>query len=434
MSANHPWLGPVADGFRIGRLKHVLSSLKSGGTPESGNPAYWAEDGTPWVAISDMSGTDRVEFTSKSVTDAGIADKRLQILQPGTLLYSMYASLGHVSELAIPATTNQAILGLTFAGFMSRRYAFWQLKALQPYVVETASSNTQDNLNAEKVRNLPFVVPPTDEQHRIANFLDEQTARIDALIAEKERLVQRLDELRDAICRSALTRGLVPKPRFVESGQQFLGAIPAHWKVLPWKRLGYFTGGTGFPIEYQGVMTEELPFFKVKDLDAVDLLQPLTEADNTVSRETATKLRATVFPAGTLTFAKVGAALLLLRVRRLGVPGCLDNNMMAFIPDEAVVDPLFAQLALSLLPLDWLVNPGAVPSVSASQVGEVKVALPALDEQRQIAAYVQSKFVEFAGVRSHLHEHIARLREYRSSLISAAVTGQLDLSTFKAAA
>ncbi|MFY3384707.1 restriction endonuclease subunit S [Paracidovorax sp. MALMAid1276] len=285
----------------------------------------------------------------------------------------------------------------------------------------------------EFTRDFKTPWPTPAEQERIANFLDEQTARIDALIAEKERLLQSLDELRDATCRSAFTRGLVSKTPLVESGEQFLGEIPVHWKVLPWKRLGYFTGGAGFPIEYQGVTTEELPFFKVKDLDAADLLHPLTETDNTVSRETATKLRANVFPVGTLTFAKVGAALLLMRVRRLGVPGCLDNNMMAFIPDQAVVDPLFAQLALGLLPLDWLVNPGAVPSVSASQVGEVKVALPALNEQRQIAAYVQSKFAEFAGVRSHLHEHIGRLREYRSSLISAAVTGQLDLSTFKAA-
>lgn len=285
----------------------------------------------------------------------------------------------------------------------------------------------------EFTRDFKTPWPERDDQERIANFLDEQTARIDALIAEKERLLQSLDELRDATCRSAFTRGLVSKTPLVESGEQFLGEIPVHWKVLPWKRLGYFTGGAGFPIEYQGVTTEELPFFKVKDLDAADLLHPLTETDNTVSRETATKLRANVFPVGTLTFAKVGAALLLMRVRRLGVPGCLDNNMMAFIPDQAVVDPLFAQLALGLLPLDWLVNPGAVPSVSASQVGEVKVALPALNEQRQIAAYVQSKFAEFAGVRSHLHEHIGRLREYRSSLISAAVTGQLDLSTFKAA-
>lgn len=312
------------------------------------------------------------------------------------------------------------------------RWLFW---ALQTLGLDVHSEDTGvPGLSREKAYQAKLPVPSFVEQQRIANFLDEQTARIDALIAEKERLLQCLDELRDATCRSAFTRGLVSKTPLVESGEQFLGEIPVHWKVLPWKRLGYFTGGAGFPIEYQGVTTEELPFFKVKDLDAADLLHPLTETDNTVSRETATKLRANVFPVGTLTFAKVGAALLLMRVRRLGVPGCLDNNMMAFIPDQAVVDPLFAQLALGLLPLDWLVNPGAVPSVSASQVGEVKVALPALNEQRQIAAYVQSKFAEFAGVRSHLHEHIGRLREYRSSLISAAVTGQIDLSTFKAAA
>jgi len=227
----HPWLGAVAGGIRVGRLKHVLTALRSGGTPESGNSAFWAEDGTPWVAISDMSGTERIESTSKSVTQAGIADKRLEVLQPGTLLYSIYASLGHVSELAIPATTNQAILGLSFDEAVARRYAFWQLKALQPYVVESASSNTQDNLNAEKVRNLPFAIPSIAHQTRIANFLDEKTARIDALIAEKERLVERVGEQADAqvsdlVCGSGLSH-----ESYRETGWRFLPKIPAHWQL-----------------------------------------------------------------------------------------------------------------------------------------------------------------------------------------------------------
>lgn len=400
---------------------------------------YDGADGIPLVRILDIESGNVAEHQLDHISPAQSREFSRTILATGDLICSVVGTLGET--FVVPSSLQGANLSRALARIQltpetDTRYIQYCIAAPQfsQFVDLNTEGAAQKVLNLGTLSELPIPIRENGLQSQIANFLDEQTARIDALIAEKERLVQSLDELREATCRSALTRGLVSKTQLVESGAQFLGEIPAHWKVLPWKRLGHFTGGAGFPIEYQGITTEELPFFKVKDLDAADLLHPLTETDNTVSRETATKLRANVFPVGTLTFAKVGAALLLLRVRRLGVPGCLDNNMMAFISDEAVVDPLFAQLALGLLPLDWLVNPGAVPSVSASQVGEVKVALPSLDEQRQIAEYVQSKSSEFAGVRSHLREHIGRLREYRSSLISSAVTGQLDLSTFKAAA
>ena len=334
-----------------------------------------------------------------------------------------------------PAVCSNFVARMPVAAECDSRFVNYVFRAMYsegrniPHIKQTSGIQ---NLDSESYLNELAWLPDKGTQKAIANFLDEQTARIDALIAEKERLIALVDELRDGVCRDALSRGHATSIQLVDSGDQFVGRIPAHWSVLPWKRLGQFTGGAGFPVEYQGVATEELPFFKVKDLDAENLLEPLTETDNTVSRETAAKLRATVFNPGTLTFAKVGAALLLLRVRRLGVPCCIDNNMMAFVPNESVVYPIFAQLALGNLPLDWLVNPGAVPSVSASQVGDVKLALPGIEEQRSIANFVLTKFDEYSRMHSHLLEHVLRLREYRSSLISAAVTGQLNIDDFQA--
>lgn len=146
---------------RIGgppRLKHHLSAMFSGGTPETGNQEFWSTDesGIPWVAIGDMSGRERVESTQKCITEAGRQSRGLTLISQGTLIYSMYASLGHVAELAIPATINQALLGFQFKSGVNQQYVKWQLRHLQARIVEESSSNTQDNLNAEKVRNLPF--------------------------------------------------------------------------------------------------------------------------------------------------------------------------------------------------------------------------------------------------------------------------------------
>ena len=138
------------------RLKHILVGLVSGGTPDTNNDEYWADsdEGVAWVAIGDMSTKALVATTEKRVTESGIASKRLHVMPPGTLIYSMYASIGHVAELAIPATINQALLGFEFINDVNSSFVKWWLRHLQPLLLAEASSNTQDNLNAEKVRNL----------------------------------------------------------------------------------------------------------------------------------------------------------------------------------------------------------------------------------------------------------------------------------------
>lgn len=413
----HPWLGAVADGIRVGRLKHVLSALRSGGTPESGNPTFWAENGTPWVAISDMSGTERVESTSKFVTSAGIADKRLEVLQPGTLLYSMYASLGHVSELAIPATTNQAILGLSFAGTVYRRYAFWQLKALQPYVVESASSNTQDNLNAEKVRNLPFAIPPVAQQERIANFLDEQTARIDALIAEKERLIELLAEQRLSVSERVIaTHKGIPR-----------GKLRFYADLLP---------GYAFPSDEFSRNSSDLPLLR-----GVNVAPGSIRWDDVVYWPATCEgsLERFRLRVGDVIFGmdrpwiSTGArvamvddasagALLLQRVCRLrGAEGMSQRFLFYALASDEFRQSIEVDL-----------TGVSVPHISPEQILSFKVPVLSPDEQQARCDAADREVRRIGDLEAHATEMLDRLREYRSSLISAAVTGQLNISDFKA--
>lgn len=161
-----------------------------------------------------MSTKDRVEVTEKRITESGIASKRLCVLPPGTLIYSMYASMGHVAELAIPATINQALLGLEFADGVEWGFAKWWLRHLQPLLIAEASSNTQDNLNADKVRNLPFPKIEFRHQSCIGNYLDKETARIDSLISEKERmLVLSWKKVPRSPHQPPCHPGLIPTPR-----------------------------------------------------------------------------------------------------------------------------------------------------------------------------------------------------------------------------
>lgn len=270
-------------------------------------------------------------------------------------------------------------------------------------------------------------VPPLKQQRAIADFLDEKTAAIDALIEKKERLIALLAEKRAALIHQAVTKGLDPTVPMKPSGIPWIGDVPAHWDVKRVKHLGKLKGGAGFPDDEQGVEGEDIPFFKVKHLGTVGEGEALVSSDDTVSATTARRLRAHVFPKGAIVFAKVGAALLLRRFRLVGRGACIDNNMLGFKVDERVMEVSFLLPSLQLLPFDLLVNPGAVPSISGSQVGSFPVAAPPLSEQRGIAARLGRELQTIDNVAGTVAEQLKKLAEYRQALITAAVTGQLEI-------
>ena len=202
------WIGDVPEHWEVWRLGGALSEAVGGGTPNTANESYWAdegEEGLPWVAISDMSDGGEVTATAKRVTSLGRATARLRPLPPGTIIYSMYASVGAVARLGIRAVTNQAILGLVPGEKIEPSFLYWWLTAARNPVLALTRENTQSNLNAETVGKIPLALPPLDEQQAIVSFLDRQTARIDALSAHVEAAIERLQEYRTALTTTAVT-------------------------------------------------------------------------------------------------------------------------------------------------------------------------------------------------------------------------------------
>lgn len=151
------------------RLKHVVK-LIAGATPSTADSDNWTSgnQGIAWVTIGDMTRMDPVIVTEKRVTCEAIAVSGLTVAPPGTLLLSMYASLGQVAETGVEACWNQAILGVfPRSNEFDKRFLKYALIALGPVLREHARSNTQANLNAEQVANTRIPRPPLDEQRRI---------------------------------------------------------------------------------------------------------------------------------------------------------------------------------------------------------------------------------------------------------------------------
>lgn len=219
------------------RIKRV-ASLRAGGTPSVDDSVMWSDsdNGIPWVAIGDMTRSPIVIETDRRVSPAGIADKRLPVGGPGTLLFAMYASVGEVAVLGTTACWNQAILGIDpHLGCSDSRFLRYWLEHLRPEFRAITRSNTQDNLNAQQVGDLPFPPLPIAHQRAIADYLDRETARIDALIEKKRRMVELFKERHQTLITDTVTNGITGHGS--QPSRSVSGGDGVSWTSMPLRRL-----------------------------------------------------------------------------------------------------------------------------------------------------------------------------------------------------
>ena len=314
---------------------------------------------------------------------------------------------------------------MEFADGVEWGFAKWWLRHLQPLLIAEASSNTQDNLNADKVRNLPFPKIEFRHQSCIGNYLDKETARIDSLISEKERMLVLLEEKRAVLISRLVTRGVDPNAPLKPSGHEWLGEIPAHWDLCQLKRTWASSDyGLSESIRDEGDIAVLRMSCIVDGRVDVSKSGMITEVDGhlllrrndllfnrTNSLDQIAKVGLVDFdPEEPLTFASY-----LVRIRT-------NHRVMP----EYLVELLNASLFLEFA------RKSAIPSIgqanlSPTRYGEIHIPLPPKPEQKEIVAFLERDAETSTPVREHIRSSVALLRERRAALIAAAVTGQIPL-------
>jgi len=274
------------------------------------------------------------------------------------------------------------------------------------------------------IGNLPVLLPDVEEQKVIARFLDFKTAQIDALISKKKELLDKLAEKRAALISHAVTKGLDPSVPMKDSKVDWIGEIPKHWDV--WKVThGFRRIGSGTtpksdnPTFYDGtipwVTTSEL-----RESIIFDTVQKVTE--EAVASHSALK----IYPAGSLAIAMYGAT-----IGRLGMLGinATFNQACCVFSDPEVFDSRFVYYWLWMRRpiLISLSNGGGQPNLSQDDLKKIWIPIPDLDEQKEIVRYLDKKTFEVDEHTMKVEEAVTKLLEYRSSLITNAVTGKIDV-------
>lgn len=428
------WLEQIPGHWSSSYLKYSVSKIQSGGTPDTSNPDYWAwgeEPGVPWVAIGDMTKTGIVLETEKRLTAKGLASKKLPVLPVGTLLYSMYASLGKVAVLGVDAVVNQAILGIVpDARVAVQDYLGYWLRCMEAHLELFSSSNTQENLNAAKVRAMPVLLPPVAEQEAIVSFLDRKTREIDELIAKKRRLIELLQEKRTALITHAVTKGLNPDAPMKPSGVDWLGDVPEHWEVVRTKRIAALRSGhtpSRAKPEYWENCT--IPWFGLVDVWQLrdGRREYLGETSEKISELGLSNSAADLLPPGTVVVSRTAS------VGFSGImpePMATTQDFVNWIPGPRV-QPEFLLYVLRGMSQEFrrLTQGSTHMTIYMPDVWQFVAVVPPMDEQAAIVNYIRSQTRALFKFIDQISEAIERLIEYRQAVISSAVTGRVRVDT-----
>lgn len=398
---------PVPPHWRWLKLKHI-ASLKSG-------ESITSEDISESGAFPVYGGNGVRGFTS-SYTHSG----------EFPLIGRQGALCGNINYAAGEFWASEHAVVVSVAPGHSVHWLGELLRSMN--LNQYSQSAAQPGIAVEVVANLAIPVPPPEEQQAIAGFLKRETARIDGLIAEKERMLALLDEKRAALISHVVTRGLDASATSRETGIPWLGALPAHWSLQRLKQLAEVRGGLTLGKQYTGLL-QTYPYLRVANVQ-----DGFLDLSNVLMVEVpASEAASNVLAYGDVLMNEGGDIDKLGRgcVWRDEIKSCLhQNHVFAVRPRE--VDSDWLALWTSTLQAKRYFESRAkrstnLASISATNIGELPVPLPPVEEQLSIRRFLASRQTRFDEVRDELKASLRLLFERRSALISAAVSGQIPI-------
>jgi type I restriction enzyme S subunit len=427
------WLGEVPEHWESWKVAHAFSSIGSGTTPPSNEQKWYEEGQIPWVTTGELR-ENIVAETRKYVTEDALRKfTALRIHSSGSLVIAMYgATIGRLGILGINATTNQACCVMGNSNVLDIKFVFYWLQCNRETIVALFSTGGgQPNINQESVTSLRIPAPAIEEQTQIACFLDRETSRIDTLIAEQKRLIALLKEKRQAVISHAVTKGLDSSVPMKNSGVEWLGEVPQHWVITKLKHIVSEYGGSTPSKENLNYWNGSIPWVTPKDMkrdfidDSIDHVSELAISDTNLS----------ILPEQSVLIVVRGMILLhSIPVAINTVPTTINQDMKAMVATKSLSPEYLLVLlkGIKAAIFEFIDNSAhGTKKLEWERFENVSIPLPDLDEQERIVMKLRSQLAKLDELNVQVLEAMEMLQERRSALISACVTGKIDLRNWQ---
>jgi len=425
------WLGDIPEHWRVRKLKFIADVRTSNvdkKTVDGQEPVHLCNYVD--VYYNDYITSD-IEFMPASATRDQI--KRFKI-EPGDVIITKDSEAW--DDIAVPALVDQEFDDV-LCGYHLALIRPDAREAIGDYLFRAFAANavldqfrvrangiTRFGLSRDGVTSGLFPLPPLDEQRAIAGFLRRETARIDGLVEKKRRLIELLQEKRSALISHAVTKGLNPDAPMKPSGIDWLGDVPKHWRVAALRYFAVFGTGSTPDRSNPAYWDGNIPWVKTGEIR----YEPIASTEETITDEGLRNSACWIAPAGTLLIALYGQGDTRGRVAILNIPAAFNQACVAITPKkDLVVEYLHAYLEFAYRHIRNVGNESTQMNMSTEYVRRIPIAVPPVEEQIQIAAQVADARESIADIRLAIMNVNQKLAEYRAALISAAVTGKIDV-------
>lgn len=418
------WLGEVPGHWEVRPLKR-LARLQTGMTPPTDEwDNYIDDEGFQWIRPEDIDETGAPTKSSKFLTEKGWSQTRQ--IKAGASLICCIGTIGKVGITTDAVSTNQQITAAEPQ--QDARYLFYAICAGRSELELASTGNVLRILNTERLGNIRFTNPPLPEQVQITAFLDRETAKIDALVAEQRRLMELLKEKRQAVISHAVTRGLNPDARLMPSGIEWLGDVPAHWEV---KKIKYVTASIKAG-PFGSALTKDLYVrsgYRVYGQEQV-IPNDFTVGDYFITPKKYEELSQYSVSPGDILISCVGTFGKIAIVPDNAEPGIINPRLIRLRCSHAIKVEYLVEVMRSNVTFEQFASftrGGTMDVINIGTLSEIFLALPPMTEQLELLRFIQHQIMKFDTLTAEAQRAIDLLQERRTALISAAVTGQIDV-------
>ena len=439
ISENIPtWTRHLPKDWHISRIKFCATKIGSGITPRGGSETYKTEG----VALlrSQNVYDDGLRLEDVAYIDAATDEemRRTRLKSDDVLLNITGASIGRtciVPASVLPANVNQHVCIIRPALGMSPDFLSYVLKSrfIRDQILSGENGASREGLNYDQVGNLCLPKPSLSEQKKIAAFLDVETVKSDALKAKYTRLIELLGEKRLALISHVVTgRSLHDVPTRL-SGIDWMGLIPAHWEVSQVRHLStLITKGTTPTSLGKDFVVEGIRFIKVESISHSQTI--LHDKCAAIDEETDALLARSRVRANDLLVAIAGAIGRVAIALKEDVPANTNQAVAIVRPIVEKVKPDWLGYAFASSGSQRYLDDAAVQSAQANlslqNLGRLPIAVPPLVEQERLLEALRRALAQLDEGKALLQKALALVMDRRIALITAAVTGQIDVETY----
>ncbi|HYW20839.1 MAG TPA: restriction endonuclease subunit S [Nodularia sp. (in: cyanobacteria)] len=425
------WLGDIPKHWKVKRLKNV-ASCNDEALGENTAPDYEIE----YVDISSVDLVSGIRHYENMTFEKAPSRARRKVQNGDTIISTVRTYLKSIAAIKEPpinliVSTGFAVIrpkiniNSDYIGYLLQSEGFIGK------VVSNSVGVSYPAINSSVLISLPVVEPPLDEQEKIAQFLDYKTKQIDELIKKKETLIEKFDEKRTALISHAVTKGLDPSVPMKDSGIDWLGEIPKHWTILKLGRLCDVTKLTGFEYTKKWQTDPNGEIIALRGFNIKNNQLILNDVEKITSELSNELLRSKLY-AGDIVFPCTGT---------LGEGAIINENNkyhinqnIAKISPVKNIDRKFLLLCLCSKNMKYQIelynSSGLQPVLLIGTIRSLIISIPDFLEQKQIADYLDKKTAQIDQQKAKIKQAIELLKEYRTSLITNAVTGKIDVRQF----